>query len=154
MEAPDIDTIAVIGAGSMGHGIAEVAALAGYTVHLRDVSEELVQQGYEQIEQSLSRLVDSKQVGKKEAESTLERIETVVDIEETLEGVDAVIEAVPERMDIKRTCTANLTNTPPTMCCLQRIRRRSRSPNCPKWSTTRPNSAGCTSSIHQCECRS
>jgi len=102
MEAPDIDTIAVIGAGSMGHGIAEVAALAGYTVHLRDVSEELVQQGYEQIEQSLSRLVDSKQVGKKEAESTLERIETVVDIEETLEGVDAVIEAVPERMDIKK----------------------------------------------------
>ena len=58
MESDDIETVAVLGAGSMGHGIAEVAALAGYDVNLRDVKEEFVQSGYEDIEWSLEKLAE------------------------------------------------------------------------------------------------
>ena len=50
MELDDINTVAVLGAGNMGHGIAEVAAMAGFEVTMRDIDEELVQSGYDDIE--------------------------------------------------------------------------------------------------------
>jgi enoyl-CoA hydratase/3-hydroxyacyl-CoA dehydrogenase len=102
MDTTGIDTIAVIGAGNMGHGIAEVAALSGYDVHLRDISEDLVEEGYEQIEWSLEKLESDGRISGEEATATLDRIGTFVDIEATLEDVDVVIEVVPERMDIKK----------------------------------------------------
>ncbi|NNC24711.1 hypothetical protein HKX41_11270, partial [Salinisphaera sp. USBA-960] len=49
MNVDDVDSITVLGAGNMGHGIAEVAALAGYDVVLRDIEDEFVQQGYDKI---------------------------------------------------------------------------------------------------------
>ncbi|MFB6095491.1 MAG: 3-hydroxyacyl-CoA dehydrogenase NAD-binding domain-containing protein, partial [Halodesulfurarchaeum sp.] len=96
MELSDIDTIAVMGAGSMGHGIAEVAALAGYDVNLRDINEELVQEGYDQIEWSLGKLVENEQIGEDEAEDALDRITPLVDMEESVADADFLIEAVPE----------------------------------------------------------
>ena len=102
MDVTDIETIAVLGAGNMGHGIAEVAALAGYTVRLRDINEELVQNGYEQIEWSLGKLAERDEIEADEADDALERIEPVVDLETSLDDVDFLIEAVPERMDVKR----------------------------------------------------
>ncbi|MFP9061446.1 3-hydroxyacyl-CoA dehydrogenase NAD-binding domain-containing protein [Natrialbaceae archaeon A-chndr2] len=102
MDASDIETLCVLGAGSMGHGIAEVAAIAGYTVRLRDINDEMVQNGYEQIEWSVDKLVEGGHLEADTGEKTLERITPIVDIESALEDVDLVIEAVPERMDIKR----------------------------------------------------
>ena len=58
----DIQRVTVLGAGSMGHGIAEVAAIAGYDVVLRDVEEELVRDGYEQIEWSVGKLAEKGRV--------------------------------------------------------------------------------------------
>jgi enoyl-CoA hydratase/3-hydroxyacyl-CoA dehydrogenase len=102
MEIDDIETIAVLGAGNMGHGIAEVAALAGYNVNLRDIKEEFVQDGYEQIEWSLEKLADKEQITDKKAESALENVTPYVDIEATVTDADFVIEAVPEKMGIKK----------------------------------------------------
>ncbi|MFP9191413.1 3-hydroxyacyl-CoA dehydrogenase NAD-binding domain-containing protein [Natrialbaceae archaeon A-CW1-1] len=102
MEASDIETLCVLGAGSMGHGIAETAAIAGYTVRLRDINEEMVQQGYDQIEWSVNKLVEGGHLESEAAEETLDRITPVVEMEAALEDIDLVIEAVPERMDIKR----------------------------------------------------
>ncbi len=102
MELDDINTIAVLGAGNMGHGIAEVVALAGYDVHLRDINEEFVQNGYDQIEWSLGKLAEKDQITDEEADATLERITPLVDLEEAVGSVDVVIEAVPEKMEIKR----------------------------------------------------
>ena len=101
MEFDDIETIAVLGAGNMGHGIAEVAALAGYDVNLRDVKEEFVQSGYEDIEWSLEKLAEKEQISDSEAEKALERVTAYVDVESAVGDVDFVIEAVPEQMDIK-----------------------------------------------------
>lgn len=102
MELEDIDTITVLGAGSMGHGIAEVAALAGYDVRLRDIKEEFVQDGYEQIEWSLGKLAEHEQISEDEAEGALERVTPLVDMEEAVGNTDFIIEAVPEKMDIKK----------------------------------------------------
>jgi enoyl-CoA hydratase/3-hydroxyacyl-CoA dehydrogenase len=102
MEIDDIDTIAVLGAGNMGHGITEVAALAGYSVNMRDIKEEFVQNGYEQIEWSLEKLAERGQITDDEAETALDNVTPYVDIEETVEDADFVVEAVPEKMAIKK----------------------------------------------------
>ncbi|MFC6835327.1 3-hydroxyacyl-CoA dehydrogenase/enoyl-CoA hydratase family protein [Halomarina ordinaria] len=102
MESDDIQTIAVLGAGNMGHGIAEVAAMAGYDVMLRDINEEFVQNGYEQIEWSLNKLAEKEQLTQEEADASIDRITPVVDMEEAVGDVEFVIEAVPEKMDIKK----------------------------------------------------
>jgi enoyl-CoA hydratase / 3-hydroxyacyl-CoA dehydrogenase len=102
MELEDINTIAVLGAGNMGHGIAEVAALAGYDVNLRDIKEEFVQNGHGQIEWSLGKLAEKDQLSEAEADAALERVTALVDFEEAVSDADFVIEAVPEKMDIKK----------------------------------------------------
>ncbi|GKZ12552.1 3-hydroxyacyl-CoA dehydrogenase/enoyl-CoA hydratase family protein [Haladaptatus sp. T7] len=102
MELEDINTIAVLGAGNMGHGIAEVAALAGFDVNLRDIKDEFVQNGYESIEWSLDKLAEKEQISEAEADAALDRVTPLVDFEEAVSDADFVIEAVPEKMAIKK----------------------------------------------------
>jgi len=102
MEFDDIETIAVLGAGSMGHGIAEVAALAGYEVTLRDINEEFVRDGYDQLVWSLDKLAENERIGEKEGEAAKERVTPLVDLEAAVESADVVVEAVPERMEVKK----------------------------------------------------
>ena len=102
MEIDDIETVAVLGAGNMGHGIAEVAALAGYSVNLRDIKEEFVQNGYEQIEWSLDKLAEKDRISEGKAESAFGNVTPYVDIEDAVGDADFVIEAVPEKMEIKK----------------------------------------------------
>ena len=102
MEFEEIETITVLGAGSMGHGIAEVAALAGYEVRLRDIKSEFVENGYEQLVWSLEKLAEKDQISEDEANATAERVTPLVDIEAAVDETDVVIEAVPEKMEIKR----------------------------------------------------
>ncbi|MFC7201996.1 3-hydroxyacyl-CoA dehydrogenase NAD-binding domain-containing protein [Haloferax namakaokahaiae] len=102
MKVDDINTITVLGAGNMGHGIAEVAALAGYDVVLRDIKDEFVQKGYEQIEWSLNKLAEKDQLTQDEADAAFDRVTPVVDLGEAVAEADVVIEAVPEKMSIKK----------------------------------------------------
>jgi len=102
MEFDEINRITVLGAGNMGHGIAEVAAMAGYDVTMRDIEEEFVQDGYENIEWSLNKLAEKDRISQDEADAAIERVTPIVDLEEAVEEADVVIEAVPEVMDIKR----------------------------------------------------
>ncbi|MFT4958052.1 MAG: enoyl-CoA hydratase/3-hydroxyacyl-CoA dehydrogenase [Halobacteriales archaeon] len=102
MELENVNTVAVLGAGNMGHGIAEVAAMAGFEVTMRDVNEALVQSGYEDIEWSLNKLAEKERMSQEDADAALERVTPVVDIEAALVDADVVIEAVPEKMEIKK----------------------------------------------------
>ncbi len=113
MDIDEINTITVLGAGNMGHGIAEVAALAGYTVVLRDINEEFVQNGYDQIEWSLGKLAEKEQISEEKADETLDRITPVVPVKEAVAGADVVIEAVPEVMGIKKEVYAELEEHAP-----------------------------------------
>ncbi len=102
MDIEDINTIAVLGAGNMGHGITEVTAMAGYDVTMRDITAEFVESGYEEIEWSLGKLAENDRITEDDVEATLERITPLVDLEEAVGNADVVIEAVPEKMEIKQ----------------------------------------------------
>ncbi|MGM0449133.1 MAG: 3-hydroxyacyl-CoA dehydrogenase NAD-binding domain-containing protein [Methanobacteriota archaeon] len=102
MQLEDVQRVTVLGAGNMGHGIAEVAALAGYDVSLRDINEELVQNGYDQMEWSLGKLAEKDRIGDEEADAALDRVEAFVDLGDALDGADVVVEVVPEKMAIKK----------------------------------------------------
>ena len=100
MVTEDIEQVAVLGAGSMGHGITEVVALAGYSVTLRDIERELVAEGIENIHWSLEKLAENGIIDS--PDDVLARIDSTTDLEEAVSDADLVIEAAPERMDLKR----------------------------------------------------
>lgn len=101
MPRENVRQVTVLGSGSMGHGITEVAALAGYEVTMRDIEEELVEEGYRKIEWSLEKLDESGAL-EESVDDITARIDTAVDLEESVSDADIVIEAVPEQMDLKR----------------------------------------------------
>jgi enoyl-CoA hydratase/3-hydroxyacyl-CoA dehydrogenase len=101
MSVDAIDRVAVLGAGSMGHGITEVVAIAGYEVTMRDIEQEFVDDGYESIQWSLEKLAEKGRVDE-EVEDIMARVSTEVDLETAVEDADLVIEAAPEQMSLKK----------------------------------------------------
>ncbi len=97
----DFKKVGVLGCGLMGSGIAEVAARAGYTTIVREVSKELVEKGRAAIEKSLGRAVEKGKLDAGERDAILERISLTTSLKD-LKDVDIVIEAVVEDLDVKR----------------------------------------------------
>jgi 3-hydroxybutyryl-CoA dehydrogenase len=104
----EIKTVAVIGAGTMGHGIAQVAAQAGFNVALNDVSEDLVARGLSRIEENLRKGVERGKVAEADAQESISRIRTAIEIEDAVCEADLVIEAIVERLDVKQKLFRNL----------------------------------------------
>lgn len=98
----EIKKIAVVGAGAMGHGIAQVVATAGFEVTLRDINEELLAGAMEKIKWSLGKLVEKKRVVEEDAKKAVDRIKTIVPLKEAVKDVDYVIEAIPENLNLKK----------------------------------------------------
>ena len=101
MAARPINTIAVLGAGTMGHGIAQVAAAAGYVVIMRDVSPDAVARGLQSIERNLAKAIQLKKISEQDRDETLQRISRATRLEE-IGSADLVIEAAPESLELKR----------------------------------------------------
>ncbi|HEY5606436.1 MAG TPA: 3-hydroxyacyl-CoA dehydrogenase NAD-binding domain-containing protein, partial [Thermoplasmata archaeon] len=95
-------TIAVIGAGEMGHGIAELAALAGFRVTMRDIKQEFVDRGMERIRWSLSKLAENQQITRAQADEALAHIRLTLDLKEAVHNADVVVEAILEDLDLKK----------------------------------------------------
>lgn len=93
--------VAVLGAGTMGHGIAQVSAMAGHDVQVRDIDEELVADGLTAIESNLEEGIERDKVTQNEADATLDRLSGTTSLESAVTDADIVIEAVPEEMGIK-----------------------------------------------------
>ena len=91
----------MLGAGTMGHGIAQVAAAAGYDVVMRDIDDAAVQRGLQSIVRNLSKGVQVGKVTEAEREQALQRIRLTTNIAETRDS-DLVIEAAPEKLDLKQ----------------------------------------------------
>ena len=102
-----IERVGVVGAGTMGSGIAQVAAVNGYEVTMRDVEEEFVERGFESIDDSLERFVSKERVSREEADAAVERITGTTDLAD-LADCDLVVEAALEEMDVKREIFADL----------------------------------------------
>jgi len=100
----EFKNVTVLGAGLMGHGIAQVAAqVAKYEVNLRDVKQEFLDNGMKMIRGSLQKFLDKEKISKEEMDKILGRIHSTVDLREAVANADLIIEAVPENVDIKRT---------------------------------------------------
>ena len=94
--------LCVIGAGTMGHGIAQVGATAGYEVVLRDVEEAVLDEAMDSIEENLGGAVTHDKLTEEEAADALSSIDSTTDLDAAVEGADLVIEAVPEDEELKQ----------------------------------------------------
>ncbi|HET7105537.1 MAG TPA: 3-hydroxybutyryl-CoA dehydrogenase [Candidatus Acidoferrum sp.] len=101
MSLDSIKTVAVLGAGTMGNGIAHVFARAGYSVILRDVQESFLQRGMETIGKNLDREVKKGKLTEAEKPQVLGRVKPVTDFA-AVAAADFVVEAVPEKLEVKR----------------------------------------------------
>src|SRR5690606_15991732 len=102
MSLSTINKITVLGSGVMGHGIAQISAMAGYNVVLRDIDQSFLDKAMEKIKWSLNKLVEKQKLSQADADQILARITPVVDLKRALEGADLLIEAVPEDMNLKK----------------------------------------------------
>jgi len=97
----EVKTIGVLGAGTMGSGIAQAAAEAGYDVIMRDIKDDFVQRGISSINKNLGRAVDKGKKSKEEAEEIVGRIRGTTNLDD-LSDADLIIEAVIENMELKK----------------------------------------------------
>lgn len=102
MKAKDIAKICVLGAGTMGAGIAQTCSQAGFDVAMRDLTQELVKGGFQRIRVPLEKRVAKGKMAQEEVEAIVDRIRGTTSLAEALEGAHVVIEAVYEDMDVKK----------------------------------------------------
>ena len=104
----EIKNITVLGSGIMGHGIAQVSAMAGYNVVLRDIEQEFLDKAMGKIKWSLDKLVSKEKISEDQRDEIFSRIKPIVDLNDAVRDSDLVIEAVPEIMDLKKKVYAEL----------------------------------------------
>jgi 3-hydroxybutyryl-CoA dehydrogenase len=97
----DIKTVGVVGAGTMGNGIAQVAATAGYNVIMSDIEDRFVQSGIKNVDKFLAKSVEKGKMSGDEKNAIMGRIKGTVKIED-MKDADLVVEVVLEKMDLKK----------------------------------------------------
>ena len=97
-----IKKVAVVGAGDMGHGIAELFAVNGYEVHLMDKFPEMLDKAKVRVAASLAKMVERGKISLEDSKAAASRLSYFGDIAKAVEGVDLVVEAVPESMNLKK----------------------------------------------------
>jgi len=98
----DRGKVTVIGAGTMGHGIAQVAAMSGYATALFDVDDDALARARKRVRANLDKGVEKGKVTEEVREAAIRRLHAGTDLRAAAEGADLVIEAAPEAMDLKK----------------------------------------------------
>ena len=98
----DVRQIAVLGAGTMGSGIAQVCAQAGFNVAMQDVEERFLRRGFDAIEKSLGAMTRKAKITEEQAAEATGRIRGTLDLADAVGSADMVIEAVPEEIGLKQ----------------------------------------------------
>jgi len=114
----EVTRIAVIGAGTMGHGIAQVAAMAGLSVTLVDITEDALSAALARIRSNLDEGVRRGKVSESVREAALAKLSTDTNLANAVHGVDLVIEAVPERLELKKQVFSELERHAPASAML------------------------------------
>ena len=109
MSDTDIQGIAVLGAGTMGHGIAQGAAMAGYATRMFDISTEAVEAGMSRIRGNLDKGVARGKVTAEARDAALANVTTSTDLADAVPGVGMIIEATPENLDLKKKLFASVS---------------------------------------------
>jgi len=108
-----IENIAVIGAGFMGHGIAQIFAVKGHSVALMDLKEEFLSAAIQNIRSNLTFMAD-KGIGKREdIDPVIKKIRTTVELKDAVAGAHFVVEAVPENLELKQQIFKDLDSSCP-----------------------------------------
>ena len=113
MKLSQIKRVAVIGAGIMGHGFAQIFAQKGYSVTLYDIDEKILKAAVARIGASLDTFIDFGMIRAKEKKATLEKISSTTNLEEAVGEADFVLEAVPEMLSLKKDIFARLDRLAP-----------------------------------------
>ena len=147
----EIKSVGVVGAGTMGNGIAQIFALGGFDVIMRDIKQEFVDRGMKTVQKNLERMATRGKISPEEKDAALGRITTTTKID-PLADRDLVVEAIIEDVDAKRELIQVLDavvtmtpSSPPT-------RRPFPSPRSRRRQSTLSGSAACTSSIRFRSC--
>lgn len=110
--------ITVIGAGTMGNGIAHVFAMNGYAVNLVDVSEDVLEKALQTINKNLDRMLRKEKITEEDKAQTLERLSVHTDLKYASRDADLIVEAATERIDLKLKIFADLDKTAPEKAIL------------------------------------
>jgi enoyl-CoA hydratase/3-hydroxyacyl-CoA dehydrogenase len=114
MSIGDIQKVSVIGAGAMGHGIAQICAIAGCKTTIKDVKQEFIDTGFIKIKESLDYLVKNDKLTSAEREDILSnRIQGVLDMKAAVSDAQLIIEAVPEILDLKKSIFEEISGLAP-----------------------------------------
>jgi 3-hydroxybutyryl-CoA dehydrogenase len=118
ISANDVRAMAVLGAGTMGNGIAQVAAAAGISVTLCDLDQGVLDKAMTAIRGNLDKGVSLGKLAAEARDATLARLATATQIEPAVSKADVVVEAVPEKLELKRTLFARVTAAAPAHALL------------------------------------
>jgi 3-hydroxybutyryl-CoA dehydrogenase len=113
-----MQNITVIGAGTMGNGIAHVFAQTGFSVHLVDVSEDALERAVATIGKNLDRMIKKEKITEADKSDTLARIKTVTRISEGAKNADLIVEAATENVDLKKKIFHDMDAVAPEHCIL------------------------------------
>ena len=113
-----MENIAVIGAGTMGNGIAHVFAQNGYKVNLIDISAEALDKAFKTIEKNLDRMLSKEKITTETKEKTLSNLHKITNLQEGVSDADLVVEAATENMDIKLSIFKEMDQFAPANCIL------------------------------------
>jgi enoyl-CoA hydratase/3-hydroxyacyl-CoA dehydrogenase len=113
VEISDIETVAVIGSGEMGRGIAAVAALAGYETYVNDIDESQLAEAQDNIEWSYEKSVENGATTETETDAAMERLTFTTDLEEAVGDADFVTEAAVEQQSVKEDIFSDLDEVAP-----------------------------------------
>ena len=113
-----MENIAVIGAGTMGNGIAHVFAQNGYKVNLIDISTEALDKAFKTIEKNLDRMLSKEKITTETKEKTLSNLHKITNLQEGVSDADLVVEAATENMDIKLSIFKEMDQFAPANCIL------------------------------------
>ena len=108
----------VIGSGAMGHGIAQILAMAGYEIAMVDISDDILKKAKERIKWSLDKFTEKRRIRREDADAALSRIKTTSDYEEAAQDADLAIEAAPEKMEIKKKVLSTIDSIAPSNAIL------------------------------------
>ena len=114
----EVERVVVVGSGTMGHGIAQVCAQSGLTVTMTDVTVAAAEHGKVQIGKSLDRLIAKQKLSEAEKSDVLGRITLSTDVGAASSHADLVVEAIPERMDLKIDLVRLVSQSAPAHCII------------------------------------
>ena len=118
MSAQLLKKASILGAGSMGHGIAQLLVMTGTEVTLVDINDEILAKARQKIQWSIDKFVEKRTIRKEDADAAMARLHTTTNMNEAFKDADLVVEAAPENLEMKKKLFAQIDKAAPNHAIL------------------------------------